>query len=168
MSNKEKLQELIVKVQEMSSQLTDIKGKMTLLLSEIPNDVDDSVKLFVTLKHQEIEANNLESWEKIKELPHPVVNKWEQQIYLIQREFWSKETEYKELLGEPGYKQLRSWAYSIETYLRSILCNPSEIDRSLVNTRDSFNKCNGTTKKYIQKYFDNLKNLILLYEDGTL
>lgn len=168
MTNKEQLQKLILETQQMSVKFNEMQSEMAELLAAYPEEVGNETKFLVTMKYDEIKASDTSTWSKIKELPYDVLVKWEQQIYLVQANIYSLQSTYVKSLGEPGYKQLRSFVYGFNSLLKSSICNPSDINRTLSNSADYYDKCNNTTKKYIQIYFDKLKELILLYENGNL
>jgi hypothetical protein len=171
MSTKKHLQELIIKYQNIETEITQLKTELTSVVAKLPEvDIEEDVEFFVKLKYNDIKADSPDTWEKIGELPHPVLNRWDQRLWLDKksRQYGSaEEKELKEKLGDKGFKSVERWLWYTPDYIKSVLCNPGNVSKSLSEIVDYYNKGTVLSKKHIGTYFDMLQEEIRVYENKT-
>jgi hypothetical protein len=169
MTNKQNLQELIIRFQSLENNLKELKSELTLITSQLPDkEVEDDVELLVKLKYDEIKHDDIESWDKIEDLPYPILVRWEQRLWLDKnsRKYGSTvESQLKSQLGDKGYKAIEWWLYFTPDYIKSIMCNPAEISENLNRIKLHYSKGTVESKKYMKIYFDMLQEEIRAYEN---
>lgn len=83
MTNKKKLQQLLIKYKTIEDMMAELKGELTNITATLPdNDIEDDVEFFTKLKYNEIDPADTETWEKIQYIPMPVLIRWEQRLWL--------------------------------------------------------------------------------------
>lgn len=81
MTNKQKLNEAIVKLQALEQSINDIRNEVLTIVHQLPEDqVDDGAAVIRKLKYEKIDHNNPATWIHISTLPESVLTKWEQRL----------------------------------------------------------------------------------------
>ena len=165
--NKKRLEELLklnkIQIENMNNLHTELTGIWSQMTDDI---IDEDTKSMVALKYDKIDRSDLSTWENIKLLPFDVLVKWMLRLSVSADMRWgSGSVKLKTEIGEVSAKQVFSWLWDAEHCIKHILTDPSSADCKIEILKEKYSKCNSTSKKYIQVYFDELKEEILKYEN---
>lgn len=170
MDLKLRVREIMSELQTLEKQSEQLKVKLTEVYNMMPDDfINDSTKLLVSLKYNKVLHNDFETWNSMGNLPKEILMNW------LLRVFPDKHGMYGQIgksieddIGERGMKQVRSFVWELESYIKYAMLRSLDEPRSLSNMKSSYTKSNVSARKYIGVYFDYLNEEILKYENGNV
>lgn len=167
MDYKKQLHDIAVNIRNLQVGLDAACNKLIEVSANIDNfEPSDSATTIVKLKYQKIKYDDTTTWEHISDLPHDVLHRWGQRMWLYSKHVFTygKRDEFDELLGTKGRKSVEYWLWRQNDLLTSIMCEPSSFPLILANVIKEYHNGSVLSKKYMKLFFDMLDEEILKYE----
>jgi hypothetical protein len=125
----------------------------------------DSAKLFVKLKYNKFDLQELDEWEKFRDIPKHVIVDWYPQIrnQSHRANGWSNNSNLAELeskYGKRGAKCLKDWLYQMNSMIEALLCDPTELVRIFSNGCSYYLEANSSVKIVMDNYMNELYKLL--------
>lgn len=156
---------LITELATVQNNLNELQKKLTDICLAMPEDfIDNSTVLMVTLKYTDIVYSDTTSWDKLIELPRPILIEWDLRLRSAYSNIYS-DSALENQIGKNNVVKLRNYVWDLESYVHGLIIHSTGSATHLQNVKQRFSSLTLPTREQVERYFLELKEEILKFEN---